>query len=120
MARAQLILAISAASQALLWTGVAIVLVIAWWIARRIARRRFIDGGEDGSAAPWTLQQLRDLKARGEISATEYDALRGQMIAEAGGQVVGGYGDSQLEHDLARERPGEESQPPDADNGPAA
>ncbi len=119
------IIAISAIPRAVMWMGVLVVLVVAMWFAWRTLRRRFLDDdGDDRAAAPWTLQQLRDLKARGEINTTEFEALRAQIIADTrggdeGGQVIGGYGDSQLDKDIAGDPPGHDSQPP-TDDGPGA
>jgi len=46
-----------------------------WWIRRRyLAEAGSTDGGV------WSLQQLRELRASGEISEAEFQSLRSEML----------------------------------------
>ncbi len=47
-------------------------------------RRRVFKATESKSQSDWTLGELRDLKNRGRITETEYQALRARVLAEAG------------------------------------
>lgn len=66
-----------------IWGAVLIVAAVGAFFAIMAIRRRFVDGGESKSM-PWTLQELKDLHAAGEISDEEYRALREQVIGSVG------------------------------------
>lgn len=59
--------------------AVLVIAVLLHWYRSRSRRRE-----EDTTAPPFTLQDLRDLRARGELSETEFQQLRAAMLAEAG------------------------------------
>lgn len=69
--------------QALGWMSVVIVLLGLFWMAWFMLRKWFhgsASNPDQDAAAPWTLQQLRDLEARGEITADEFERLRRQIV----------------------------------------
>jgi uncharacterized membrane protein len=50
-----------------------------WWWGRRLMRRTET---EEEGGGQWTLQTLRELKARGQISDAEYERLKARMFGE--------------------------------------
>jgi hypothetical protein len=54
-----------------------IVLALGVWYYRR----RWL-GGTESSTTPWTLEDLRQLRAGGDITEAEYQALRGALIGQ--------------------------------------
>ena len=50
--------------------------------------RRWIKAGSsaDGSTEPWTLQGVRELRERGDLSEEEYQAMRAAIIDACRGQ----------------------------------
>ena len=71
------------------WGAVLAVLVVGLGYGVRALRRWWL--GEDKTCASpdWTLQDLRELKAKGELTEAEYETLRGAMIAGAQRDVAG-------------------------------
>lgn len=68
------------------WIGVLIVLLIAFWLVWKWARRYSLDDQDrSGGAAAWTLEQLRDLRRRGQLTESEYESLRRQMLGAGRG-----------------------------------
>lgn len=62
--------------------GAALALIVAWVLIRRVWRR----AGEASRAAPdWSLQQLRELRAAGQITEEEFARLREQIVRQARG-----------------------------------
>ncbi len=57
----------------------AAVVVLA--LAVKIARRRWLES-ESAPGPEWTLQGLREMLARGELTDAEYERLRATMIAD--------------------------------------
>lgn len=51
---------------------------LGWWIFRRWWRRRYADPEPSGEV--WTLQQLRDLKVKGQITDAEFARLKAAML----------------------------------------
>ncbi len=45
-----------------------------------VLRRRFFTVTESPSGAPWTLQQLRELRAKDQITDDEFQRLRAEML----------------------------------------
>ncbi len=71
------------AGEMALWGGALIlatvVLVVAWMLIRRWQRRTAAETGEAGPI--WSLQQLRELKAQGQITDAEYAKLAARTSA---------------------------------------
>ncbi|MCG3136469.1 MAG: hypothetical protein HJJLKODD_00302 [Phycisphaerae bacterium] len=65
-----------------LWSALVILLLAGFWAVWWFLRRWFFSGAGGEIEQPFTLQQLRDLKERGELTAVEYETLRQQIIAE--------------------------------------
>jgi hypothetical protein len=59
----------------LILIGVFLVLGVVVWAARRWLR-----GVKDAAAAPWTFEDLRNLRDQGKLTEAEYQTLRGEMI----------------------------------------
>lgn len=57
---------------------VGVILYLGVWLYGR----RWIRAGSSsgGSAEPWTLQDLRELRGRGDLSEEEYQAMRAAII----------------------------------------
>ncbi len=66
----------------LLWSGVVIVLLVAFFVGWRVMRRWYSRSLQnEPNEGIWTLQDLRDLKAMGKISEQEYEAIHQQIVA---------------------------------------
>ena len=64
------------------WLFALMALIVGFSLAWRWSRRRFlIDDDDSSDRAPWSLQELRDLKDRGRLSKDEFEQLRQQIIA---------------------------------------
>ncbi len=58
--------------------GVGIMGLVVWRL-----RRGSIDGAQPpGAAGMWTLQELRDMRAAGELSEDEFQALKAQQLQQ--------------------------------------
>jgi uncharacterized membrane protein len=78
----------------IVWAVVLAVLVVALGYGL-LALRRWWLGEDVADAAPeWTLQDLRELKAKGELNEAEYQALRGAAIAGIRGSADGNDGET--------------------------
>lgn len=64
-----------------IWVGILFVMVALFWLAWVYARKWSMRDGSE-PLTPWTLQDLRELKDRGELSENEYQTLREQIIAQ--------------------------------------
>lgn len=71
-----------------LWLGVLAVLVVAAGIAVALVRRGVRNSGSAGSPA-FTLQDLREMRDRGDLTEVEYQAARTAAL----GQAAGGLSD---------------------------
>ena len=68
--------------EVVIWIGILIGLLGAMWLAWVLLRKWYFGGlNNDRNGVPWTLQDLRDLKERGELSEIEFETLRQQLIA---------------------------------------
>ena len=72
----------SAITQIAIYCAIAIVLIIAgaiiaFWIRRRAMGE---DSSPTSSATPFTLQDLRDMRASGDLDEDQYHTLRDQLI----------------------------------------
>ncbi len=64
-----------------IWGGVLIALLVAFWIVWVWLRKLYFGGGQSSSlGALWTLDDLRQMRDRGELREDEYQTLRKQAI----------------------------------------
>jgi predicted secreted protein len=84
-----------------LWFAIAAAVAVAGFYAAAAVRRW---SERDQPVASFTIQDLRDMRSRGEISEQEFVAMRGALLAEL-----------RLEGDSSSTPPG----PPPPDQGPA-
>jgi uncharacterized membrane protein len=70
------------------WGAVLITLAVGALFVMLAIKRRFIDSG-DGRSSTWTLQDLRELHAAGQLSDEEYRTLREQVIGSVGTKADG-------------------------------
>ncbi|MCH7702828.1 MAG: SHOCT domain-containing protein [Planctomycetes bacterium] len=66
------------------WCTVLVGALVALVLGIRMARRWFL---EEDPADGWTLQDLRDMRERGELTAAQFERLRAEVI---GGWTSGG------------------------------
>ena len=67
--------------QLALWGALALVLLVALWVAWIWLRKWYFGGAANNSREGlWTLQDLRQMRERGEITEDEYQTLRQQTI----------------------------------------
>jgi uncharacterized membrane protein len=74
-----------------LWGAVLIALAVGALFVMLAIKRRFIGGGENKSST-WTLQDLRELHAAGQLSDEEYRTLRDQVVGSVGARPNGDKG----------------------------
>jgi hypothetical protein len=55
--------------------GLVLLMLGVWTLARK-----YLLANDEGHSAPWTLQDLRDLRAQGRLTETEFETLRAEMI----------------------------------------
>lgn len=83
------------------WTAAvvaALVLLAAWWgYYRRHSRR-----ADEGRLPTWTLQELWDMRARGDLADDEYQRLRTRVLAS--GTPSGGTGNDSRSGRLSRDK----------------
>lgn len=72
----------------LLWSGVLVIAVIVGALVISLVRRNFARSDEDQQQG-FTLQELRDLHAGGELSDEEFDRAREALIGEVRGRGEG-------------------------------
>lgn len=72
----------------LLWSAALIVAVLAMFVLIMYLRKLMVDQGPPPVDPPFTLDDLRRMHGRGELSDEQYQAARQRIIAVAGG--VGG------------------------------
>jgi hypothetical protein len=102
----------------LLLAGITAAL-IAGGIAVVWASRRWLRSDADASAEPFTLQDLREMRERGEITPQEYDAMRAMIIgkpSQASGQSAAGLLAADPERRNSTENAGTDEEPPSAPN----
>lgn len=67
-------------SDVLLMAGVIVFLAVAGLVGYLLARWAKNWGQRHNSPEPFTLQDLREMRERGEITPAEYDAMRGEIL----------------------------------------
>lgn len=87
--------------QPLMWVGIMIVVVVIGTIVLMAVRRRMIGQRVEISATFGTMEDMRAMVARGDMSQEEYEQVRKAMIArvkqaqdasERGAREIGGNG----------------------------
>jgi hypothetical protein len=68
----------------LFWGSVLIAAVGVLGLIAWAVRRRFLQDSGAGGGEIWSLQQLRDMRASGQISEAEFERLRAEMIGMHG------------------------------------
>jgi len=68
-------------TQVLIWGGVLILAVVFLFGGLWYYRRWWLRGDEPSGDTAWTLDDLRRLRAEGQITEEEYQALRAAMTA---------------------------------------
>lgn len=71
----------------LVWAAVLGGVIVVGVMAARVARRRWLSS--EASSPDWTLQDLRALRDRGELTDEEFEKLRAAAIAGAGTSTRG-------------------------------
>lgn len=77
---------------AAVWVAVlaAVALAVVFFISRWMRSRMFASKASD----PFTLQDLRELRAAGQITETEYESMRSSLLGRhAGGDGAGADGE---------------------------
>lgn len=78
----------------LIWGGLGVVLLVGLGLLWTRSRRRFLDADRlTSGGGAFTLQELRDMRSRGDLSEEEFQSLRQQLI--------GGYQDKSVESKTA-------------------
>lgn len=71
------------------WGTVAIGAILAMSAAVWLLRRHFLADDSDPTAQVFTLQDLRDMRARGDLSEAEFDSMRAALIQQARSRPTG-------------------------------
>jgi hypothetical protein len=64
------------------WLGVLVLIIVAGGIGLWYYRRRWMAGTEQ-AATPWTFDDLRRMRERGDITENEYQVLRANILGLA-------------------------------------
>lgn len=74
-----------------IWVAILAVLVVGLGYGLLALRRWWLGENEYCGSPDWTLQDLRELRAKGELTEAEYESLRAATIAGArdNGTTVG-------------------------------
>jgi len=92
-------------SELVSWSGLLLVIgipaIILCWLGARALKRRLLR--HQSSEQPFTIQGLRDLRARGQITEQEFEAMRAAVLqqfdADASAQSPGGSEPDDAEDD---------------------
>lgn len=68
-------------TKALPWSFVLLAAVVVLVLAIQYYRRR-IRAGDASDDQPWTLQDLREMHARGDLADEEFERLKARVIGE--------------------------------------
>ena len=63
----------------ILMAAIAVLGLVVW-----VVRKRYLDTGGPSGGGVWSLQQLRDLRASGQLSEAEFQQLRAEMLGRYG------------------------------------
>lgn len=74
----------SGAGPVLVWSGVLVIAVVAGAIVVLWARRSLLSDREPGGAGGLSLHELRQLRARGELTEAEFEAAKAVVIGSSG------------------------------------
>jgi len=77
-----LIAATSASTDVLLWSSVLIAAIVLLGVAVFVLRR-WLFSTPTSEDAGWSLQHLREMKQRGEITEAEFAALKDKLISSS-------------------------------------
>ncbi len=69
-----------------IWAGALIVASLVFGVVVMTMRRRLLNGSDSAGAPGAMLDELRAMRARGEISQSEYDHTRSSIAARAAGR----------------------------------
>jgi hypothetical protein len=69
----------------LIWGGLGVALLGGLWLVWTRSRRWLLENDRPASGGAFSLQELRDMRSRGDLSEEEFETLRQQL--------VGGYKD---------------------------
>lgn len=68
-------------TKALPWSFVLLAAVVVLVLAIQYYRRR-VKAGDHGGDQPWTLQDLREMHAGGDLADEEFERLKARVIGE--------------------------------------
>ena len=68
-------------TKALPWSFVLLATVVVLVLAIQYYRRH-VRAGDSGGDHPWTLQDLREMHARGDLADEEFERLKARVIGE--------------------------------------
>ncbi|UCG32760.1 MAG: SHOCT domain-containing protein [Phycisphaerales bacterium] len=74
----------------LVWGTVLLVLALVVGMGIRALRRRVFPEKEPPPDQLWTLEDLREMRERGQLSEEEFETLRARVIARMAGAKPGG------------------------------
>lgn len=84
-------------TEVLPWSFALLAAVVVLMLAIKYYRRRF-RAGDGGGDRLWTLQDLREMHARGDLADEEFERLKARVIAEMGAaEAPGGSGPMQAQ-----------------------
>ncbi len=78
-------LALGPVASVMLWLGVLLAAVLVGGFALLFFRRNILDSGAPGASVGFDLRALREMRDRGEISESEYEAARAEIIGALSG-----------------------------------
>jgi len=92
-------------SELVSWSGLLLVLgvpaIILGWLGARALKRRLLR--HQSSEQPFTIQDLRDMRSRGQITEQEFEAMRAAVLqqfdSDASAQSPGGPEPNHAEDD---------------------
>lgn len=64
---------------AMLMAAIAVLGLVVW-----VVRKCYLENATSGDGGVWSLQQLRDLRAAGQLSEAEFQQLRAEMLGRYG------------------------------------
>lgn len=79
-----------------------------------LARRYFLGKDASDEGLPFTLQDLREMQSRGEITSVEFESMRAAIIGSHKSRSRGGRTSPRLNTDTAQNPPPHDDPPPSA------